>query len=382
MIDGFLGYSQQDWLRAANTTLAQTIRELQDATLRNYQMGALLMQGGRFLGMQRGRGIDWEVKYRNHPVEGNTGQTERNFARINLYKKAYAEYRGYQATDAMFEEEFLANGAGETQIIDVFDGMVRRIEQSVDAFMGGQYYIDGDDADNLQFWQGIDTIFKFAGTINSSTGAARTANTGDFVAYPYGTYAGIEMELGEYQGSNQTGYVWPAGLSDPQYDFWSPLGVMLDNTTFTGGSTPTYDAVRWGLTHADRNRSQKGQITNIMADRERFRLLKEEADTKERIIVTSEVGLRALGFRDTINFDGREVSWEVAIAPDTLYGFNYQNIEMRSRYAKLMESEGPFYDHYTQAYNAVVKSRSNMRYESPRNFVKWMKTTAVPAAPA
>jgi hypothetical protein len=205
---------------------------------------------------------------------------------------------------------------------------------------------------------------------------------GDFVAYPYGTYAGLDLELGAYTGQNQVGFVWPQGLADPQFDFWSPLGVLLDNSGFTGDSTPTYAAVRWGLTHADRNRSMKGQITNVMADRERYRLLKEEAESKERVLITSEVGLRAFGFRDTIMFDGRELSWEVAIPPDTLYGFNYQNIEMRSRYAKIVESEGPFYDYYTQAHNAVVKSRSNLRYSSPRNFVKWLKTTAVPAAPA
>lgn len=380
MLQGYLGFSQQDWERMAQTTLAQHIRELEDASLRNYQMGTLIMQGGRFLGSQHGRGIQWPVKYRNHPVEGNTGQTERNFTRTNLYKDAKVEYRGYQSTDAMYEEEFLANGPGETQIIDVFNGFIDRLTTSMDEFLGGQYYINGDDADNLQFWQGIDTLFKFAGTINVSTGAARTANTADYVAYPEGTYAGLDVELGAYTGANQTGYVWPNGLADPQYDFWSPLGVILDNTAFTGGSTPTYDAVRWGLTHADRNRSMKGQITNVMADRERYRQLKDEADAKERIVTTSEVGLRAFGFRDTIIFDGRELSWEVAIAPDTLYGFNYQNIEMRSRYAKVVESEGPFYDYYTQAYNALVKSRSNLRYSSPRNFVKWLKTTAVPAA--
>lgn len=379
MLNGYLGYSQQDWERMAQTTLAQHIRELEDASLRNYQMGTLIMQGGRFLGSQRGRGLDWQVKFRNHPVEGNTGQTERNFTRTSLYKKAYTEYRGYQSTDAMYEEEFLANGPGETQIIDVFNSFVERLTTSMDEFLGGQYYIDGDAADNLQFWQGIDTLFKFAGSINSSTGAQRAANTADLVAYPKGLYAGLDMELGAHAGAQQSGYVWPNGLADPQYDFWSPLGVLLDHTAFTGASTPTYDAVRWGLTHADRNRSQKGQITNVMADRERYRLLKDEAESKERVLVTSEVGLRAFGFRDTIIFDGRELSWEVAIAPDTLYGFNYQNIEMRSRYAKVVESEGPFYDYYTQAYNAVVKSRSNLKYSSPRNFVKWLKTSAVPA---
>ena len=382
MLEGYLGYSRVDWERMAQTTLAQHVRELEDATLRSYQMPAMILAGGRFMGSQRGRGIDWPVKYRNHPVEGNTGQTPRQFGRHNLYQNAHTDWRGYQTTDAMYEAEFLMNGPGETQIIDVFNGFVDRLTTSMDEFLASQYYIDGDDADNLDFWQGLDTIYKFAGTINIATGVARNANTADKVAYPYGTYADLDMRLGAYGGANHSGLIWPAGLSDPQFDFWSPLGVITDHTDFVASATPLYDAVRYGLTQADRSRSLSGQITNVMFDRDGFSSLKSQAETKERIIVTSENGLRALGFKDTIIFDGRELSWEVAIAPETGYGFNFANIGMRSLYPQLTNPEGPFYDYKEQAYHGIVKNLSNLMYKSPRNFAKWLTTTAAGNAPA
>jgi hypothetical protein len=39
-------------------------------------------------------------------------------------------------------------------------------------------------------------------------------------------------------------------------------------------------------------------------------------------------------------------------------------------YDQVFKSEGPFYDEFTQRYNAVVKNLGNLKFKSPRNFFK------------
>jgi hypothetical protein len=53
------------------------------------------------------------------------------------------------------------------------------------------------------------------------------------------------------------------------------------------------------------------------------------------------------------------------------YGINFNNIELRCMYDSIMKTEGPEYDMDSQGYKAVVKTLSNLKFNSPRNSVKW-----------
>ena len=128
--------------------------------------------------------------------------------------------------------------------------------------------------------------------------------------------------------------------------------------------------MRFAIIHAQRNSSLKGQITNIMLGRDLYMDLLNLIDDKERIQITSEHQLRALGFKNTVNFDGIEVSWENAVPTAVGYGMNYDNIELKSMDSSLLRSEGPEYDIHSQSFNAVVSTLSNLKFSSPRNFFK------------
>ena len=93
-------------------------------------------------------------------------------------------------------------------------------------------------------------------------------------------------------------------------------------------------------------------------------------DDKERIAISNETSLRALGFKQTVNFDGIEVSWEAGIESGVGYGLNYDNIELKSMDESLLRSEGPEYDIHSQAFVAAVSTLSNLKFSSPRNFFK------------
>lgn len=379
----YKGFNPVAFARTASTTLARHIREVEQAFLRNYQIGALLEANGRLVYGYSGEGFDWPVQYRIHNVEGNTGETQRNFVRRNLWKVANQEFRGYQTTDSMFYREFLSN-KGEEGIVKVYDRFVERLETSMKQTLGGEYYIDGEITANNQSWHGLETLFNTAdtrGTVDPHTydvdeAEKRAANAEDIVGYPQGSYAGLNMQLGYYGGENETGKVWPDGLADPEFDFWTPLIVNYTTTsTLLPSATNTWagqgtEAMRYAIINCQRNVSMEGQITNILLNRELYRQLLDSLASKERINITSETGLRALGYKNVINFDGVEVSWEVAVPSGVGYGINYNQMQLISMDDVLLRSEGPEYDMDSQSFKAVVSTLSNIKYSSPRNFFK------------
>ena len=379
----YQGFNPVAFSRTAATTLAKHIRDVEENMLRNYQLGALLEAAGRVNYNNSGEGFDWPVQYRLHKVEGNTGETARNFSRKNLWKTASLEYRGYQATDSMYYREFRSN-RGEEGIIKVFDNFVQRLETSIEQSLGGEYYVDGNGTGNSQGWHGLETMFgDVTGkptetfTDNDADGK-RSANAADKVGVPTVTdYAGLSTVPGIYGGEQEANIAWPNGIADPEYDFWSPLIVDYTSTSF-GGSSATFalqgdEAMRFAIIHAQRNSSQNGQITNVMLARDLYMDLLNLIDEKERIQITSEHQLRALGFKNTVNFDGIEVSWELAVPNGVGYGLNYDNIELKSMDESLLRSEGPEYDIHSQSFNAVVSTLSNLKFSSPRNFFKLME---------
>jgi len=371
----YKGFNPVAFSRTAATTLANHIREVEESMLRNYQMGALLEAGGRVNYNNSGEGFDWPVQYRLHKVEGNTGETQRNFARRNLWKTASLEFRGYQTTDSMYYREFRSN-KGPEGVVKVFDNFVERLETSLTQGLGGEYYVDGSASGNEQSWHGLESIFVLNGTVNSTSGAQRAANAADIVGYPNDTYAALSTVLGNYGGENESGQYWPDGIADAEYDFWSPLVVNYTTShADLPSSTNTWagqgdEAMRYAIINAQRNTSKNGQITNILLARDLYMGLLNIIDTKERIQISSEQSLRALGFKNVLNFDGIEVSWEAAIASGVGYGINYDNMELKSMDESLLRSEGPEYDIHSQSFNAVVSTLSNLKFSSPRNFFK------------
>jgi len=372
----YKGFNPVAFSRTAATTLAKHIRDVEEVMLRNFQLGALLESAGRVNFNNSGEGFDWPVQYRLHKVEGNTGETQRNFARRNLWKTANLHYRGYQVTDSMYYREFRSN-RGEEGVIKVFENFVERLETSITEGLGGEYFVDGEATGNESSWHGLESLFAVTGTLNEATGETRSVNALDIVGYPTATYAGLQCELGIYGGENETtDPAWPDGIADPEYDFWTPLIV---NYTSSHADMPATgltfalqgdQAMRYAIINAQRNTSKNGQITNVMLARDLYMDLLNLIDDRERIAISSEHSLRALGFKNVLNFDGIEVSWEAAVPTGVGYGLNYDNIELKSMDSSLLRSEGPEYDIHSQSFNAVVSTLSNMKFSSPRNFFK------------
>lgn len=372
-----LGSSMVQWARSIATTMSDHMREVEEAMLRHYPFMNSLMDKGRIEYNCAGRGMDWRIQYRLHPIEGNTGETARTFDRKNLYQTAILDWRGYQATDAISERELQEAKDSKNALVKVIDGFSERMEQSMKQGLAQQAYVDGNASGNDKFWHGLESFYAATQTVNSSSGAARTANAADFVGYPADTYAGLSTELANKGGAQYSGAVWPSGNADPEYDYWSPLLVNYTCTGF-GGAADTWvaqgdEAMRFGIIHSQRN-DLGSPVNEIWLARNLYYDFLNLIDGKEQIITNGETGKKGLGFGNKVMFDGVPITWDTAIANNVGYGLNFDNISLRCMYDSVVtvSKDDVFYDPYTQYINAAAKHLGNLKFKSPRNFVKFL----------
>jgi len=362
--------SSTDWARSIATTIVNHLAVEEIASLRKYKLFAAIEGSGQIRTNMSGRGFDWELQYRNHTPSGNNGETPRTFARQNLWKRAELEFRGAQASDAIYKKEMLENRSAQA-LVNVAGKMASRLLTSMEQYLAKEWIVDGYAAGNELRFHGIESFMGNNGTINVATGAQRTANAADPFCYPTDTYAGLSTVLGAYGGSQQTG-VWPNGYADPEYDYFSPVQVNFTSSYF--GSTTWKDncvkAVREAIHQTRRNDSKEDQVDMVLLDRRLFIDFLNTLDSKERVIVSRTNGLRSYGFTDVFELDGVEISSENSVPANTGYGLSVGNIELLCMEGQLLNSEGPFYDEITQQFRYVVSTLGNLKFKSPRNFFK------------
>jgi hypothetical protein len=381
----YQGNSPTDWERLGSTTLQEHVREEEPAWMRSFSMFALIESAGQILYNQSGRGFDWPVQYRRHNLSGNTGETSRNFVRRNLDKRAELPInRGYQAEDSFSEAERLMN-RGENAVVNFIDNFVERLDRSVKQGIALEFFTDGNATGNTEKWHGIESFMGWTQTVTiTSAGAvARSANDADIVAYPNDSYAGLSTVLGNYSGDGDSTLSWPRGYADPEFDFWSPL-IFAYNSSATdypaaGDTFATQgdEVLRAAIIECQRNAPMEDHPTTCLLDRALYRQFLNAIDGKEQIRVQrgEPLELTALGFKNVVEFDGVEVSWDTATPGNVGYVMNYKNIQLRCMYPTVFDAQGPIFDEHTNRYNAVVQSLGNLKFRSPRNFAKLVDST-------
>lgn len=365
--------SSTDWARAIGTTITNYLREEELTTFRKFKVFAALEGSGNVVMNQGGLGLNWQVRYRNQPVTGNNGETPRVFARQNLWVDANLPYRGYQVTDSIYKREMLEN-RGQAALINVAGKMASRLQESMEQHLAKEVWIDGNKAGNELRFHGIESFCAIDGTVSIVDGTKRTANADDPFGWPADVYAGVNTGLGAVAGSQLEG-VWPNGVADPEYDFYSPIVVNYTSKYFKGGTTSTWAdncvvATREGIQQAKRNDTKESQIDMVILDRKMYIEYMNKLDSKERALISSNTGLKLYGFKDVFQQDGVDISTEYAVPTGCGYGLSIANMELRCMEGSLMTSEGPFYNEDTQAYRYVVSVLANLKFRSPRNFFK------------
>lgn len=379
--------SPNDWARAIATTIVQHTREEEIAVFRRFKVFAMLEASGNILMNQSGRGFDWNVRYRNAPVTGNSGDTPRTFSRINMWKRAELPWRGFTTTDSIYRRELLEN-RGKEALVNVASQMAQRLQESLEQYLSYQPYVDGNAAGNENFFHGALSFLGYDGTISEDDpGVATkrtTGNTGDRFGYPTDSYAGLSTQLGYYGGGrlNATTGTFPDVPVDPEFDFYSPIVVNYNASGFKGQrnwSQNCIAATREGIVQCKRNDNKESQIDMVVLDRKLFIQYLNSLESKERAIVTRENGLRAYGFSDVFEQDGCEICHEAAVPPGLGFGLSIGNMELRCLENQLFMAEGPYFSEETQSYRYACSTLGNLRFKSPRNFFLLAPVTAAAA---
>lgn len=361
-----------EWSGILNTTIRNYIREVENDVLRNRKILAKLNADGRISYNWSGEQAEWRIRYRRQALQGMADADTLTFARVNRWKRANLDWRGYAATDSVTKKEKEMNKSTEA-IINRYTETTQLLLEDIEENFGDEFYIDGTAAGNEKRIHGIES---FMGVVAGTSGSV----IGTPVLQPSKTYAGLNTDLGSYGGSWNTTAPWPLGKGSAEYDFYSPL--ILDTTsslaTASGGWTAAtnfalrgLEITRYGLINSQKNRSKRGQIDMILYDSMYYRQFLELLSAKERIVIqtNNKNTLRGLGFDDVVNFDGAEVTYEYGVLPKTGYGFNTQQMEIRSLQKQLFVPEGPDYDIASQSWRFSIDFYGNMVFR-PRYFLK------------
>jgi len=386
--------SPTDWSRVIGTTIVNHLREEELATFRKFKIFAMLEASGNVVMNQSGRGFDWNVRFRNAPVTGNTGDTPRTFSRVNMWKRAELPWRGFTTTDAIYRREMLEN-RGQQALVDVASKMAERLKESLEQHLSYQPYRDGNAAGAENDFHGLESFLRYTGTVNESATGVGDLNstasgvylggTADRYGYPDDTYAGLATKLGYYGGGRLEGTTgqWPNVPVSEDYDYYSPLIINYNASSFNNLASGNRNwkvnsvfAIREGIHGCKRNDTKEAQIDLVVLDRQLYIQFLNAYKDQERIVVSKENGLKALGFSDTVSLDGVEITSEYACPAGKGYGLSIGNMEMRCLENQLMVAEGPFFSEETQAYRYACSTLGNFRFRSPRNFFMLAPVTA------
>lgn len=359
-----------DWSRIVNTTIRQYVRGEEVNVLRNRKVTAMLKSKGRISFNHSGDGIDWKVRYKRAPLFGYADTDTLTFSRRDRWKTAFLDWRGYSITDSQTKMEKLKN-KGTEAIVKIYDSIARNLMEDAEDQFGDEFYVDGYATGNGRRLIGIES---FMGNTGVSTAVPIAVNDD--------SYAGLDTDLGAYNGT-WTGN-WPVGTGDAHYDFWTPLLVdytsaITNSATNVGwrASTKTWDntcleALRFGIIHSRKNKTAKGMLDFILLNDELYRAFVENQAVKERINTNrgqKASGLVALGFDDVTYYEGCEITYEYGVPSTVGYGWNIDQMELKSLQDQLFVPEGPDYDIASKSWRFSVDVFGQICF-NPRFFLK------------
>lgn len=359
------------WSRVVNTTIKKYVKEVEVNILRARKLTALLKKKGRITFNWSGTAMDWKVKYKRVKLTPFADGDTLDFTRKDRYKTATLDWRGYSSTDSMTKGEFLMNRSTEA-IIKVYSEIAENLMDDMEDAFGEEFYINGSLASNSKRIHGIETFL------------AASANAGNGSGTPTGSFAGLSCVPGAYGGTWNSGTLpgWPNGKGDAQYDFWAPIVVDYGDSLFPGVSgshtnnwaTNCEEAISFGLIKSKKSKSDKGMLDLILIEDELYRTYIAKQRGKERILVQKDSGLKSLGFTDVINQDGCDISSEYGMPPGVGYGFNFDQMELRSQQAQVFVPEGPELDIASKSWRFSVDFFGNAVW-NPKFFVKFAALT-------
>lgn len=351
-----------DWTGVVMSTAPTYAKGAADHLMRTRPMMALLNQKKRITYNQSGRQYYWKIKYlQATPTAYSTGAV--TYAPINRLVELTLNQRGYILTDKMDEKERLQN-RGDVAIINRYKDVIKSLTEDMKTTLCAELQVDGYATGNDD---------RFCGYL-SCLGNHATVVAADLIAQPSDTYAGKSTIPGNESGSwssalttkpsAQLATDWPHGKGSADYDYLSPKLINWSSTSWGTGLT-TFEAngervFRQGATWCHVLSGPEGKLDLWTIAPNLMTAYKNSVSPMQRIQVEANTPLRKLGFTDVMYQDGVEIIADFDIPVDTGFGLNFDQIELRCMYDKLIHPVGPTYDPGSHSYLWLVGTFGNM----------------------
>lgn len=367
-----------DWVGIAETTIRDHIREVEIDVMRNRKWLAKLQADGRVTYGHSGTEMDWRIRYKRAIPKGYSDMDSVTFPRRNRHKTAVLGWRAYTLDESISKFDKLKN-RGAAAIVKILESKVTDMTEDMEEHFGDQLYVDGNATGNTKKIHGIESFLGNSG-----------ASSDGFVAVASDNYAGLNTDLASYGGSVLSG-AWPSGTFSPEYDFYTPLIVDYSDTAWAA-ATKTWpntceEALAYGIINLVKNKSSRGRANMVLLSVELYRQFREKIRGKEQINIQQGNGaggggksLTSLGFGDTVNYEGCEVSYEYGVPADSNgngvgYIFNTAQMELCSMQETLFDfAIKNKYEESDKTMRFGIDFFGNMKFR-PRYFGKLAKVT-------
>lgn len=361
--------------RVMKATIEAWARKISEITERNLLLVALMKKKGLIQYGCDSAQHRWIVRKAEHELQPFPDGVPVSFDRVNTKENAYLPNRGYFVSDTITLREKLEQG-GPSAMVKIFQDREATMRRGAMRRLAAEMYVDGNAAAQVarEAFHGLDSMMGVGAQVDTSIVASVHDDT----------YAGLSTAVG--------------GLSsDPLFDrIWTPTII---NTNYNPGSgTRNWNQfadeyvremiIRLTFGQADEDRPDIGILT-----RDSYRDLLNILATKERIQVTrgSSEALVKMGFTNTVEVDGVPMTWDSSVpttdSDTTAYatvvrGYMLTTAMMALRLLgsekQLFKSKVTFNDSY-QADNIFLWCLGNLKFETPKNFGKFVDLSGVDA---
>jgi hypothetical protein len=311
-----------EWLRINQTTIEEHLEGEEINILQNQKLLALFQLHKRVSYNHSGKSLTWRIRAKRNSMSSYGDAQQINFDRVNRWRTAELNYGGYVVSESVTEKEKAMN-KGKEAIINLRAQLTEAMIDDFKYHFCREFLVtDGNAAGNTDSIQGFPSFLGVTGT-NQFTS-------------PSDTYGGLSTSLGNFGGAVISGS-WPKGKFDPEYYFHSPLIVNYTHADW-GASTDNWannsvEALRAGIIHQRNTKGRQGMIDLILVTASMYEDYLSTLDDKERIQVFRDgesSGLVKMGFRDVVNFDGVDISYDIDMPDTEGYGINVKEMELCS----------------------------------------------------
>ena len=341
----------------------------EDLTIRNRLALKWLESRGRIVTNCSAEYTNESVQKAEPPVEAHGEAGVIDFARHNLWDQARMGWRGYVATDLMYEQEKM-EAKGDVVLVNRYAKIMDHLTKGLRNQIHNDLYINGGASGNTLKIEGLQTA------LNSTTSTTAAA---DKYAGNTGTYRNIStipFQEGSWSSdlttSPNTSYAvdWPDGTGNSECDYWTGKLVKTNGTGWGTGSGSWEEECESILSEVNVTMHNLANTTGselvFISDGRMNTQFKAKMRARNYHLMPLKSAVD-LGFPEVLSYEGLGIHYEYGIDANRGFIWNFEHTELCSLAPSLLFSRGPDYAMELLAWRFLIGFYGNLKI-SPKFF--------------